>query len=87
MSLVQEAQRMAAEFEYPAEEVNKGVKAFMSQMGKCRVEGLHCSQSSDASRRGRLRESGCDDEPDSDVCYSGTDRQRKGVFEILNVRS
>lgn len=32
MALLQEAQRVAAEFDYPAEEVNKGVQAFMDQM-------------------------------------------------------
>lgn len=33
MSLLDEARRVAAEFEYPAEEVNKGVKEFIRQMG------------------------------------------------------
>ena len=32
MALHQEVKRMAAEFDYPAEEVNKGVKEFMRQM-------------------------------------------------------
>ena len=34
MALLESARRVAAEFEYPAEEVNKGVKAFLSQMGQ-----------------------------------------------------
>lgn len=33
MTLLDEAKRVAAEFEYPAEEVNKGVKEFIKQMG------------------------------------------------------
>ena len=33
MSLLEEAQRVAAKFEYPTQELNKGVKAFISQMG------------------------------------------------------
>jgi hypothetical protein len=32
MSVLEDAQRVAAKFEYPAEELNKGVKAFISQM-------------------------------------------------------
>lgn len=32
MALAEEARRVAAEFEYPPEEVNKGVKAFLRQM-------------------------------------------------------
>ena len=35
MSLLDEARRVAKEFEYPAEEVNKGVKEFIRQMGRC----------------------------------------------------
>lgn len=33
MSLLDEARKVAAEFDYPAEEVNKGVKEFIRQMG------------------------------------------------------
>ena len=33
MSLLKEAQRVAAEFDYPAKELNKGVKEFMREMG------------------------------------------------------
>lgn len=33
MSLLDEVRRVAAEFEYPPEEVNKGVKEFIRQMG------------------------------------------------------
>ena len=33
MGLAEEAQRVAAEFEYSAQDVNKGVKAFIQQMG------------------------------------------------------
>ena len=33
MSLMKEARRVAAEFGYPAEEVNKGVKEFIREMG------------------------------------------------------
>lgn len=36
MGLLEEAQRVAAEFEYSAEDVNKGVKEFIRQMGKDR---------------------------------------------------
>ncbi len=32
MSLIEEAKRVAAEFEYSPDDVNRGVKAFMSQM-------------------------------------------------------
>lgn len=32
MSLLEEAKRVAAEFEYPAEDLNRGVKAFIEQM-------------------------------------------------------
>jgi len=32
MSLLEEAKRMAAEFEYSSEDLNIGVKAFISQM-------------------------------------------------------
>jgi hexokinase len=32
MALLEEAKRVAAEFEYPPEEVNKGVKEFIRQM-------------------------------------------------------
>ncbi len=32
MSLLEEARRVAGEFEYPAVEVNKGVKEFIRQM-------------------------------------------------------
>ena len=33
MSLLKEASRVAAEFEYSAEDVRKGVKEFMKEMG------------------------------------------------------
>ena len=33
MTLLEEAKRVAAEFDYPAKEVNKGVKEFIRQMG------------------------------------------------------
>lgn len=33
MSLLEEARRVAAEFDYPPDEVNKGVKEFIRQMG------------------------------------------------------
>jgi len=33
MSLLKEAQRVAAEFDYPAKDVNRGVKEFMREMG------------------------------------------------------
>jgi len=33
MSLLKEAQRVAAEFDYPAKELNRGVKEFMREMG------------------------------------------------------
>ena len=33
MSLIEEAKKVAVEFEYPAAEVNKGVKEFLRQMG------------------------------------------------------
>ena len=33
MTLLDEAKKVAAEFEYTAEDVNQGVKAFISQMG------------------------------------------------------
>ena len=33
MSLMDEARQVAAEFEYSAEAVNKGVKEFMKEMG------------------------------------------------------
>lgn len=34
MSLLEEVRRVAKEFEYPSEEVNKGVKEFIRQMGQ-----------------------------------------------------
>ena len=34
MSLLDEARRVAAEFEYSPEDVNKGVNEFIRQMGK-----------------------------------------------------
>ena len=37
MSLMEEVRRVAAEFEYPAEAVNKGVKEFMKEMGSFSV--------------------------------------------------
>lgn len=33
MALLEEAKRMAAEFEYSAEDVQKGVEEFMREMG------------------------------------------------------
>jgi hypothetical protein len=33
MSLLKEAHRVAAEFDYPAKEVNRGVKEFIREMG------------------------------------------------------
>lgn len=33
MALLEEAKRVAGQFEYPPEELNKGVKAFIQQMG------------------------------------------------------
>lgn len=33
MALLEEAKRVAAQFDYPSEELNKGVKAFIQQMG------------------------------------------------------
>ena len=36
MSLLEEVKRVAAEFEYPPDEVNKGVKEFIRQMGQFR---------------------------------------------------
>ena len=35
MALLEEARKVAAEFKYPSEEVNKGVKAFIQQMSSC----------------------------------------------------
>ena len=37
MSLLEEAKRMAAEFEYSAEDVQKGVKEFIREMGWCSI--------------------------------------------------
>jgi len=37
MSLMEEARLVAAEFEYPAEAVNKAVKEFMREMGSFRM--------------------------------------------------
>ena len=37
MSLLKEAKRVAAEFEYSAEDVQKGVKEFIREMGLCSV--------------------------------------------------
>jgi len=34
MSLIEEAKKVAAEFEYPGAEVNKGVREFIRQMGE-----------------------------------------------------
>lgn len=34
MSLLNQVRRVAKEFEYPPEEVNKGVKEFIRQMGE-----------------------------------------------------
>lgn len=34
MGLIEDARRVAAEFEYPPDEVNRGVKAFIRQMGQ-----------------------------------------------------
>ncbi len=34
MSLIDEAEKVAAEFEYSATEVNRGVKEFIKQMGE-----------------------------------------------------
>ncbi len=34
MALAEEVKRMAAEFKYPADAVNKGVKEFIKQMGE-----------------------------------------------------
>lgn len=34
MALLEEVRRVAKEFEYPPEEVNKGVKEFIRQMGQ-----------------------------------------------------
>lgn len=36
MSLLEEVKGVAAEFEYPPDEVNKGVKEFIRQMGQFR---------------------------------------------------
>ena len=33
MALLEEAKRVAGQFDYPPEELNKGVKAFIQQMG------------------------------------------------------
>lgn len=35
MSLLQEAKRVAAEFEYDTEALNKGVQEFIREMGMC----------------------------------------------------
>ena len=37
MALLEGAKKIAAEFEYTAEDVNTGVKAFMGQMGMSRA--------------------------------------------------
>ena len=34
MALLEEAKRVAGQFDYPSEEFNKGVKAFIQQMGR-----------------------------------------------------
>ena len=40
MSLLQEAKRVAAEFEYSTEDVQKGVKEFIREMGECWIQQL-----------------------------------------------
>jgi len=44
MSLLEEAKKVAAEFKYPPEEVNKGVKEFIRQMSSYSMwrTGSHC---------------------------------------------
>ena len=46
MALSEEVKRMAAEFEYPAEDVNRGVKYFMEQM----EEGLSKTHDTEVSQ-------------------------------------
>lgn len=38
MSLLEEAKRVAAEFEYSPEDLNRGVEAFISQMRRCQLD-------------------------------------------------
>ena len=35
MALVEKAKRVAAEFEYPPDELNRGVQEFLREMGMC----------------------------------------------------
>lgn len=52
MGLAQEASRVAAEFEYSAQDVNNGVKAFIRQMGENIPDSPGGSMLTHASRRG-----------------------------------
>ena len=69
MSLLEEAKRVAAEFDYSAEDVVKGVEEFRRQMGMWLL-GLYAPMSiAKITIRRRAWKGGRNNEPDSDICH------------------
>ena len=67
MSLLEEAKRVAAEFDYSAEDVVKGVEEFRRQMGGW-LPCIYTFATKTTIRR-RAWKGGRNDEPDSHICH------------------
>lgn len=78
MSLSEQAKRVATEFNYPPEDVIKGVKAFISQMGGCALGRRHVEVLT-IFRRG-LAENGDVLKPDTDVRDGGAQWHRESTY-------
>src|SRR2546421_8824859 len=76
MTLSEATQRVVAEFEYSADDVRKGVKEFMRQMGWGALQ-FELSVTLMMARRGPPK--GWDEpQPDPHLCHGGSQGERKG---------
>lgn len=82
MSVLEEAEKVAGEFEYPAEDVRKGVKAFISQMSLSSSSSCHSHRVRLTVCRGGFRELRHDSEPDTDVRHSSAQWYREGEHYV-----
>ena len=85
MSLLQEVQQVAAEFDFPAKQVNDGVKEFIKQMGGCRAITMsdRAKLLTPSFYRGGPPEGGSYDEPDPNLCNGSTEWYGKGEPVVL----
>lgn len=81
MSLLESAKRVAGEFDYPAEDVNKGVAEFLRQMGTFSMCcGRLYNRLIERHRRGFGKDRS-DNVANTNICHRSTEWDRKGQHD------